>query len=1043
MSQRTPCTADARVATGERRQRRLTQKALQNAIETKRKELDDDARTLQGLYDTTNAPLEKGETNEERLQCLQAATWKYRKALNELSKLYDQDRWGDYREEARLTREYSKLEHANDVIARATNVHSDETNSQISQKSLRSSASRGSTTSSSARRKALAEVAAVKKQAEFDKLIAKKENTQRIQEAEEQRQREQQRAQYELDIAILEANKAEAVANAKLQAIEEAIKDEEEEIHLNFTEIPNKPKNEDRVKTWVNTHPISITTPNQVTLQHPVITSTPQEDKTIELLETFTATNQRMVSGLTRQGLPKCHPDVFDGEVTLFHPWRRAFKAMIEDADVSPAQEMNYLRNFTKGQVQDLVDNFRRRQHADRSSVLQDLWKELERRFGNTAAITNALLERLTEAAKFGEKDLDDLQTFSDLCADVDSQLKYLPGLACLNYPNVIRPIVEKLPSFLRSRWEKEIVQYANQHQDAFPGFHAFASLIQIQARTKNHPNVLASGVTSRETTDTNRVLNTNTSEDDGKHCLFHKCDGHTLAECKSFSAKSIEEKTEWILKARLCFRCLEAKHIAKECKADIRCQKCRSDRHLALLHKETDHGEEVKASCTSVCHGKGGLSCGKILLVDVFHESRPKELHRVYAIIDDQSNASLISPDLANQLKIEGPGEKYFLSTCSGTKVIKYGRRVPGLTLTANGKISKLPTLIECDNIPQDKNEIPTPEIARRFEHLKEIAHEIPALDAQAKVQILIGRDAPEQLKIRASKNGPKGAPWAQKLDMGWTISGQVCLNRIGGPFHITTRRTTVSTPGRVIGRNNPANREYEVLPCPNHFNVKESYGKGAREEIAKDVYYTTKQDDEVDLSWEDRKFVDIMERSIHKNENGNWVMPLPFRSTKPVMPNNREQAVCRFNSLLRTLRRKPQMEEDYFKFLGKVFDRGHAVPVPAEEQSQSHQDTGKVWYLPHFGIYHPKKPTQIRVVFDSSAEYKGVSLNKELMTGPDLANSLLGVLLRFRQNDVGAMCDVEQMFHSFSVDPSIEVSYASCGSKTTTRLNRSLNIT
>ena len=76
-------------------------------------------------------------------------------------------------------------------------------------------------------------------------------------------------------------------------------------------------------------------------------------------------------------------------------------------------------------------------------------------------------------------------------------------------------------------------------------------------------------------------------------------------------------------------------------------------------------------------------------------------------------------------------------------------------------------------------------------------------------------------------------------------------------------------------------------------------------------------------------------------------------------------------------------------------------------------------MWYLPHFGVYHPKNPTQIRVVFDSSAEYEGVSLNGELLSGPDLMNSLLGVLLRFRRETTAVMCDIEQMFHSFHVDP------------------------
>lgn len=58
--------------------------------------------------------------------------------------------------------------------------------------------------------------------------------------------------------------------------------------------------------------------------------------------------------------------------------------------------------------------------------------------------------------------------------------------------------------------------------------------------------------------------------------------------------------------------------------------------------------------------------------------------------------------------------------------------------------------------------------------------------------------------------------------------------------------------------------------------------------------------------------------------------------------------------------------------------------------------------WYLPFFAVYHPQKPGQIRVVFDSSAQHQGISLNNVLLKGPDLNNSLLGVLLRFRKERV-----------------------------------------
>lgn len=74
----------------------------------------------------------------------------------------------------------------------------------------------------------------------------------------------------------------------------------------------------------------------------------------------------------------------------------------------------------------------------------------------------------------------------------------------------------------------------------------------------------------------------------------------------------------------------------------------------------------------------------------------------------------------------------------------------------------------------------------------------------------------------------------------------------------------------------------------------------------------------------------------------------------------------------------------------------------------------------LPHHGVYHPKKPDKIRVVYDCSAEYQGTSLNKQLYQGPNLTNNLVGVLTRFRQEKVAFMTDVEAMFHQVRVPES-----------------------
>ena len=104
----------------------------------------------------------------------------------------------------------------------------------------------------------------------------------------------------------------------------------------------------------------------------------------------------------------------------------------------------------------------------------------------------NALLERKQKTAAFNESDNTKLQQYADLCPCVESQMSYLPGLACLNFPNTIQPLAEKLPSSLRGKWEKEIAKYADNNAGAYPSFRNFAKVIQDQAKIKNNPNILA-----------------------------------------------------------------------------------------------------------------------------------------------------------------------------------------------------------------------------------------------------------------------------------------------------------------------------------------------------------------------------------------------------------------------------------------------------------------------------------------------------------------------------------------------------------------------
>ena len=80
-----------------------------------------------------------------------------------------------------------------------------------------------------------------------------------------------------------------------------------------------------------------------------------------------------------------------------------------------------------------------------------------------------------------------------------------------------------------------------------------------------------------------------------------------------------------------------------------------------------------------------------------------------------------------------------------------------------------------------------------------------------------------------------------------------------------------------------------------------------------------------------------------------------------------------------------------------------------------------GPVFYVSHLAVANAKsKSTPVRIVFNSSQTYRGVSLNSCLAKGPDsYANSLLGVLLHWRENEVAIVGDIRKMFHSVFLEP------------------------
>ncbi len=135
--------------------------------------------------------------------------------------------------------------------------------------------------------------------------------------------------------------------------------------------------------------------------------------------------------------------------------------------------------------------------------------------------------------------------------------------------------------------------------------------------------------------------------------------------------------------------------------------------------------------------------------------------------------------------------------------------------------------------------------------------------------------------------------------------------------------------------------------------------------------------------MLFEDKQFLKIVNESISLSD-GHYTLNLPFRKDNVIMPNNRHMAMQHLLSLKRKFKRNESFHNEYTSFLSDMMDKVYAEVVPQEEVDQVE---GRTWYIPHHAVYHPKKKA-LRVVFDCGAAYQGVSLNTELLQGPDLTN-------------------------------------------------------
>ena len=154
--------------------------------------------------------------------------------------------------------------------------------------------------------------------------------------------------------------------------------------------------------------------------------------------------------------------------------------------------------------------------------------------------------------------------------------------------------------------------------------------------------------------------------------------------------------------------------------------------------------------------------------------------------------------------------------------------------------------------------------------------------------------------------------------------------------------------------------------------------------------------------LSETEKKEARIIAESCVKVEN-QWLVPYPWKKDPNLLPDNKQLAVKRLESMEQAEAYDKQMKE----MNGMNFSRKLTTDDLKEYK-------GPVNYIPHHAVLRPeKKSTPVRIVFNSSSVFQGHQLNDYWMKGPDLLNNLFGVSLRFREREVALIGDISKMYH------------------------------
>ncbi|XP_050563300.1 uncharacterized protein LOC126912915 [Spodoptera frugiperda] len=623
----------------------------------------------------------------------------------------------------------------------------------------------------------------------------------------------------------------------------------------------------------------------------------------------------------------------------------------------------------------------------------------LEHRFNNKKFMSTCILNRLFGQRNIGNESSKALKDLLDVTSDCLHELTNI-GIDVSSWDVIIVYVASlKLDVESRKQWELHV----SKSSDDLPSFKQFCEFLETRFRALEcvEPKHRARG-------DNNPTSHTKVMHGTTNVSCPHCSESHKLSSCKKFCQLDIDDRRAISQSLGVCFNCLGSHHTSKFCRVLSKCRICQR-KHHTLLHPKNPVGASGSEASTSVepvtspertsepvhdvsaniaTHFVNGQAQGQVLLATalVKAESQIGSSQILRALLDQGSQASFITEAAAQLLRLKRVVSKTTIAGIGGGHGNIVSKHVvniniqslhdPSFTVKVTAHVLSSLTSVMPDTYFELED---WPEI-----HSISLAD--PKFNCPNKIDILLGAETYGRILKEGLIKSPAGSPVAQDTHLGWIVSGHVSKAN-----KLLTSHNTVIAMHTQIEENDMLKRLWEL---------------DSETTLTKRLFTPEEQACE-----------EFYAQSTERDENGRYVVKLPFRSEDPPCKYGQSKniAVKRLLGLERKLGRDHELKQQYTDVINEYLLLGHMEKITDEAE----RNKSDAVYLPHHAVVRQDKlTTKVRVVYDASCKgTNGVSLNDTLMVGPTLQADLRHIVMRWRQHPICLVADIIKMYRQIKV--------------------------